>query len=270
MKQDLRFYLAVVVATLALSLVCTGAGRAADDKSSGAIDWNYARQLHRSRAPERSSRPRSRPTWSGLKRPVRRTRREGRPLQARATTPGLTRSTRNVCGAKRLPRKSGISSKAAGMRWKAESKDRTRRIRPSEPPTGPRRSPARESTGLVPLTDLGKQAYQGEQGGLYPGGENTPPAAKPSGGAAAGGSNRAPGSPGATVSRWPHCLVHDRHVEHHPGNTVVFEAGVCRARDESETHAGRLRAEVRRRRAGFLTPNVPTGSSSSSAWPTPR
>jgi hypothetical protein len=37
--------------------------------------------------------------------------------------------------------------------------------------------PARESTGLVPLTDLGKQTYQGEQGGLYPGGENTPPAA---------------------------------------------------------------------------------------------
>src|SRR5712692_6651497 len=29
-----------------------------------------------------------------------------------------------------------------------------------------RQHPARESTGLVPLTDLGKGIYQGEQGGL--------------------------------------------------------------------------------------------------------
>src|SRR5262245_11714494 len=37
--------------------------------------------------------------------------------------------------------------------------------------------PARESTGLVPLPELGKETYNGEQGGLYPGGENTPPPA---------------------------------------------------------------------------------------------
>jgi hypothetical protein len=37
--------------------------------------------------------------------------------------------------------------------------------------------PPRESTGLVPLPDLGKQTYKGGQGGLYPGGENTPPRA---------------------------------------------------------------------------------------------
>jgi hypothetical protein len=37
--------------------------------------------------------------------------------------------------------------------------------------------PARESTGLVPLTDLGKGVYQGFEGGLYPGGGNEPPAA---------------------------------------------------------------------------------------------
>jgi hypothetical protein len=37
--------------------------------------------------------------------------------------------------------------------------------------------PARESTGLVPLPDLGAGLYQGEQGGLYPGGQNTPPPA---------------------------------------------------------------------------------------------
>jgi hypothetical protein len=37
--------------------------------------------------------------------------------------------------------------------------------------------PARESTGMTALPDLGKGKYQGEQGGLYPGGANTPPAA---------------------------------------------------------------------------------------------
>ena len=37
--------------------------------------------------------------------------------------------------------------------------------------------PARESTGLIALPDLGKGLYQGEQGGLYPDGENAPPAA---------------------------------------------------------------------------------------------
>jgi hypothetical protein len=36
---------------------------------------------------------------------------------------------------------------------------------------------ARETTGLIALPDLGKGTYQGEQGGLYPGGENTPPKA---------------------------------------------------------------------------------------------
>jgi hypothetical protein len=37
--------------------------------------------------------------------------------------------------------------------------------------------PARESTGMIALPDLGKGTYQGEQGGLYPGGVNQPPAA---------------------------------------------------------------------------------------------
>lgn len=36
--------------------------------------------------------------------------------------------------------------------------------------------PARESTGLIPLPEL-KGKYKGEEGGLYPGGQNTPPAA---------------------------------------------------------------------------------------------
>jgi hypothetical protein len=35
---------------------------------------------------------------------------------------------------------------------------------------------ARTSTGMVALPDLGKGTYRGEQGGLYPGGANSPPA----------------------------------------------------------------------------------------------
>lgn len=35
--------------------------------------------------------------------------------------------------------------------------------------------PPRQSTGLVPLTGLGQGSYKGTEGGLYPGGRNTPP-----------------------------------------------------------------------------------------------
>jgi hypothetical protein len=35
--------------------------------------------------------------------------------------------------------------------------------------------PARDSTGLIPLTDLGTETYKGEDGGLYGGGSNEPP-----------------------------------------------------------------------------------------------
>jgi hypothetical protein len=37
--------------------------------------------------------------------------------------------------------------------------------------------PPRESTGMTPLAELGKGSYQGEEGGLYPGGAKVPPAA---------------------------------------------------------------------------------------------
>ena len=36
-------------------------------------------------------------------------------------------------------------------------------------------NPPRETTGLVPLVDLGKKTYKGQEGGLYPGGANVPP-----------------------------------------------------------------------------------------------
>ena len=40
-----------------------------------------------------------------------------------------------------------------------------------------KKNPPRDFTGLVPLSDLGKRTYKGEEGGLYPGGVNTPPPA---------------------------------------------------------------------------------------------
>jgi hypothetical protein len=38
-----------------------------------------------------------------------------------------------------------------------------------------RAHPPRESTGLIPLPDLGRETYKAEPAGLYPGGENKPP-----------------------------------------------------------------------------------------------
>src|SRR5579859_2777257 len=40
-----------------------------------------------------------------------------------------------------------------------------------------REHPMHESLGLIPLSELGAGKYKGEEGGLYPGGSNTPPAA---------------------------------------------------------------------------------------------
>src|SRR6476469_7142652 len=41
----------------------------------------------------------------------------------------------------------------------------------------PKLNPPRDSMGFTALTDLGTATYKGEQGGLYPGGSNTMPAA---------------------------------------------------------------------------------------------
>jgi hypothetical protein len=40
----------------------------------------------------------------------------------------------------------------------------------------PKLNPPRDSIGMIALTDLGKNLYKGEQGGLYSGGENSLPA----------------------------------------------------------------------------------------------
>ena len=39
------------------------------------------------------------------------------------------------------------------------------------------KNPPRDSTGMVPLTELGRRRYKNQEGGLYPGGGNTPPPA---------------------------------------------------------------------------------------------
>jgi hypothetical protein len=49
--------------------------------------------------------------------------------------------------------------------------------RPRGPAAGPPAQPPRESTGLVPLTDLGTGLYEGKPGGLYPDGKNVRPPA---------------------------------------------------------------------------------------------
>src|ERR1039457_1324950 len=51
-------------------------------------------------------------------------------------------------------------------------------INPPPPPPPPTPPPsARDSTGLTPLSELGTAKYKGEDGGLYGGGKNEPPAA---------------------------------------------------------------------------------------------
>src|ERR1035438_3541303 len=53
-------------------------------------------------------------------------------------------------------------------------------VRAQQPfPAGPINPPPppRDSTGLTPLTELGTTTYKGEDGGLYGGGKNEPPAA---------------------------------------------------------------------------------------------
>ncbi len=65
----------------------------------------------------------------------------------------------------------GEQISAADREWALRYMQRQRSRGAAEAP------PPRESTGLVPLPDLGKGSYQGFEGGLYPGGANTPPPA---------------------------------------------------------------------------------------------
>jgi len=59
----------------------------------------------------------------------------------------------------------------------AEERDLVQRAQARRMEEYARANPPSDSTGLVPLTDLGSGAYKGEQGGLYPGGRNLPPPA---------------------------------------------------------------------------------------------
>src|SRR5215212_4329503 len=58
-----------------------------------------------------------------------------------------------------------------------EDRDFAQQIRKRQNEEFAREHPPRDSTGMIPLPDLGKGTYKGEQGGLYPGGANVPPAA---------------------------------------------------------------------------------------------
>ena len=92
----------------------------------------------------------------------------------------------------------------------------------------PKTHPSRESTGMIPLTDLGKGTYRGEQGGLYPGGENVPPATHEKAGMRLARSIRpldAEGRPSRD------------------GKVVMISIGMSNAEGESDAFLKRLKTE---------------------------
>ena len=70
---------------------------------------------------------------------------------------------------------------AGGLAWVAVARGRAPSRRKGSPRAGARTvfpdplPPPTDTTGLIPLTDLGTQTYKGEDGGLYGGGSNEPP-----------------------------------------------------------------------------------------------
>jgi hypothetical protein len=100
-----------------------------------------------------------------------------------------------------------------------------------------REHPARESTGLVPLPDLGKGTYKGEQGGLYKNGENTPPPAHLKAGLALA-KKIVPLGPDGKPSR--------------DGKIVVITIGMSNTTQESRSFI----LMVRKSHKGELNPNV--------------
>ncbi len=107
---------------------------------------------------------------------------------------------------------------------------------PAEP-TRARADCERTTTGLVPLTDMGRRRYRGQRGGLYPFGRNRPsPAYQRMG--LAGCPTRAAG--GRKDRR-----ALDRHVEHDAGVLRLQVPGRSRSAEE------RVRRARRRRRAGL-------------------
>jgi len=69
------------------------------------------------------------------------------------------------------------AKRARGEQPTTEEQEFVKRVMARRNAEFARGNPARESTGLVPLTDLGMGAYRSEAGGLYPDRANTPPQA---------------------------------------------------------------------------------------------
>ena len=86
-----------------------------------------------------------------------------------------------------------------------------------------RAHPARESTGLVALPDLGETQYHGESGGLYPGGKNIPPGPHMAAGLAFGRSIAPLDAEGRRVGGRAYRIPHHRDVEHHAGDAGISE-----------------------------------------------
>lgn len=88
--------------------------------------------------------------------------------------------------------------------------------------------PPVETTGMAPLTELGKGSYKGQQGGLYPEGANTPPA----------GHRKA----GIAVARTIKPLDSEGR-ESSDGRIVFISIGMSNTTMESQAFAKRLQAE---------------------------
>ena len=170
MRRNLRSSLAVVMAALAVSLVCGVLARAAEQKPSDAIDWDYARQLNQ-KSQSGATLTAEEQTYLDRAKKARAAKSQG------PSTGGVQIQDRrfNEIRAKRQ----------RGEKITEEERDYSETLveRQNQENSAQRNAdfakahPARESTGQVPLMDLGKGTYQGEQGGLYPGGDNSPPAA---------------------------------------------------------------------------------------------
>lgn len=93
---------------------------------------------------------------------------QGQKRQGKQTSPPRSKS-RRVPGTQSQQSPISTQPKKDYIQWMEELQEkRNEAFRKEHPP--------RESTGLVALTDLGKDLYEGQEGGLYPGGGNIPPA----------------------------------------------------------------------------------------------
>lgn len=96
----------------------------------------------------------------------------GRALAFQTATPGQGPHTEEDRRFQQI-----ISKQRRGEPVSDEEKAFVRNVQAKRREQYAKEHPPRESTGMIPLPDLGAGTYKAEGGGLYPGGENVPPSA---------------------------------------------------------------------------------------------